>query len=128
MPKMEELRILSLGWRKWQPTPVFLPEKIPWTEEPGGLQSKVSQRVGHDRATKQASKLQMQLPILPNIEMKLQIFIFWPHSSIVLHGTNWCFFLFWSIFQSWEVSRLGGHLINNSELIQQLKKKFNDLI
>ena len=22
--------------------------RIPWTEEPGGLQSKVSQRVGHD--------------------------------------------------------------------------------
>ena len=26
--------------------------KIPWTEEPAGLQSKRSQRVGHDRATK----------------------------------------------------------------------------
>ena len=25
--------------RKWQPTPGFLPGKIPWTEEPGGLQS-----------------------------------------------------------------------------------------
>ena len=25
--------------RKWQPTPVFLPEEFPWTEEPGGLQS-----------------------------------------------------------------------------------------
>ena len=25
-------------WRKeWQATPVFLPGKIPWTEEPGGL-------------------------------------------------------------------------------------------
>ena len=23
--------------RKWQPTAVFLPGKIPWTEEPGGL-------------------------------------------------------------------------------------------
>ena len=37
-----------LGWeipwsRKWQPTPVFLPGKIPWTEEPGGLQSIGSQ-------------------------------------------------------------------------------------
>ena len=26
---------------------------IPWTEEPGGLQSTESQRVGHDLATKQ---------------------------------------------------------------------------
>ena len=34
--------------RKWQPTPEFLPEKIPWIEEPGGLQSIGSQRVRHD--------------------------------------------------------------------------------
>ena len=27
--------------------------EIPWTEEPGGLQSMGSERVGHDRATKQ---------------------------------------------------------------------------
>ena len=27
--------------------------KIPWREEPGGLQSMGSQRVGHDLATKQ---------------------------------------------------------------------------
>ena len=26
----------------------FLPGESPWTEEPGGLQSKGSQRVGHD--------------------------------------------------------------------------------
>ena len=32
--------------------------RIPWTEEPGGLQSMESQRVGHDLATKQ---LQMTL-------------------------------------------------------------------
>ena len=51
--------------RKWQPTPVFLPGesremathpsvlawRIPWTEEPGGLQSLGLQRVGHDSAT-----------------------------------------------------------------------------
>ena len=34
--------------RKWQTTPIFLSEKIPWTEDPGGLLSKGSQRVGHD--------------------------------------------------------------------------------
>ena len=38
----------KIPWRrKWQPTPVFLPGKIPRTEEPGGLQSMGSQRVGH---------------------------------------------------------------------------------
>ena len=36
---------------KWQPTPVFLPGKIPWTEEPGGLQSMGLQGVGHDWVT-----------------------------------------------------------------------------
>ena len=36
--------------RKWQPIPVFLPGKIPWTEEPGRLQSMGLQRVGHDWA------------------------------------------------------------------------------
>ena len=36
-------------WRRaWQPTPVFLPGKSPWTEEPGRLQSIGSQRVRLD--------------------------------------------------------------------------------
>ena len=34
--------------RQWHPTPVLLPGKIPWTEEPGGLQSMGSLRVRHD--------------------------------------------------------------------------------
>ena len=40
--------------RTWQPTPVLLPGESPWTEEPGGPQPTVSQRVGHDWATKHA--------------------------------------------------------------------------
>ena len=39
----------KIPWRRaWQPTPAFLPGESPWTEEPGGLQSMGSQRVGHD--------------------------------------------------------------------------------
>ena len=34
--------------RQWHPTPVLLPGKIPWMEEPGRLQSIGLQRVGHD--------------------------------------------------------------------------------
>ena len=34
--------------RKWQPIPVFLPRRIPWTEESGRLQFIGSQRTGHD--------------------------------------------------------------------------------
>jgi len=53
-PDKQEIQVQSLGRenpqrRKWQPTPVFLPEKIPWTEEPGRLQSMGLQEfVGHD--------------------------------------------------------------------------------
>ena len=42
----------SPGEGKWQHSPVFLPGKIPWTEEPGGLLQPLGlQRVGHDLST-----------------------------------------------------------------------------
>ena len=45
--------VKNIPWRRaWQPTRVFLPEIIPWTEEPGRPQSMRSQRVGHDLAAK----------------------------------------------------------------------------
>ena len=34
------------GGNDTPPTPVFLPREIPWTEEPGGLQSMGSQELG----------------------------------------------------------------------------------
>ena len=45
--------VRSLGWEDpleegFYSTPVFLPGESPWIEEPGGLQSTGSQRVGHD--------------------------------------------------------------------------------
>ena len=41
------LPVGKIPWRQaWRPTPVFLPRKIPWTEEPGGLESLGSQRDG----------------------------------------------------------------------------------
>ena len=47
--------MIQLAWmqrRAWQPTPVFLPGESPGTEEPGGLRSTGSQRVGDHWATK----------------------------------------------------------------------------
>ena len=42
----------EIPWsRKWEATLVFLPGKIPWTEEPSRLQSMGLQRVRHDWAT-----------------------------------------------------------------------------
>ena len=44
--------VRKVPWRRaWQPTPFFLPGESPWTEEPGGLWSMVSQSIGHCWAT-----------------------------------------------------------------------------
>ena len=50
---MQETRVQSLGWEdileKGMAThSSILAWRIPWTEEPGGLQSMGSQKVGHD--------------------------------------------------------------------------------
>ena len=53
LPTMRETQVRSLGQedpleKKWQPTPVLLPGKIPWMEEPGRLQSMGLLRVRHN--------------------------------------------------------------------------------
>ena len=48
-PAMRETWVGKIPWRRvWLSTPVFLLGESPWIEEPGGLQSLESQRVGHD--------------------------------------------------------------------------------
>ena len=42
---LSKLWELVMDRRQWHPTPVLLDRKIPWTEEPGGLQSMGSGRV-----------------------------------------------------------------------------------
>jgi len=52
LPAMQETWVQSLGWEKEMATHYsILAWTIPWTEEPGGLQSMGSQRVGHDLVT-----------------------------------------------------------------------------
>ena len=56
LPTMRETRVQSLGWEDLLEKAMathssILAWKIPWTEEPGRLQSMGSQRVGHDWAT-----------------------------------------------------------------------------
>ena len=53
LPVMQETQVGSLGWEdsleKGMATPSsILAWRIPWTEEPGGLQSMRLQRVEHD--------------------------------------------------------------------------------
>ena len=52
-PAMGETWVQSLGWEDLLEEGMaayssILAWRIPWTEEPGGLQSMVSQRVGYD--------------------------------------------------------------------------------
>ena len=53
MQEMQETRVQSLGWEDPLEEEVathssILAWRIPWTEEPGGLLSMGSHRVGHD--------------------------------------------------------------------------------
>ena len=53
LPVMQETWVQSLGWedpleKEMAAHSSILAWRIPWTEEPGGLQSMGSQRVGHD--------------------------------------------------------------------------------
>ena len=53
LPAMQETQVQSLGWedlleKETATHSNTLAWKIPWTEEPGRLQSMGSQRVGHD--------------------------------------------------------------------------------
>ena len=52
-PAMQETWVQSQGWedpleKEMATHSSILVWRIPWTEEPGGLQSMGSQRVGHD--------------------------------------------------------------------------------
>ena len=53
LPAMQETRVQSLGWedpleKEMATHSSILAWRIPWTEEPGRLQSTGSQRVGHN--------------------------------------------------------------------------------
>ena len=53
LPAMQETYVRSLGWedpleKEMATHSNILDWRIPWTEEPGGLQFRGSQRVGHD--------------------------------------------------------------------------------
>ena len=53
LPAMQETCVGSLGWedpleKEMATHSSILAWEIPWTEEPGGLQSMVLQGVGHD--------------------------------------------------------------------------------
>ena len=65
---MQETRVPSLGWEdpleeKVATRSSILAWRISWTEEPGGLQSRGSPRVEHNRAAEHAYSFQF-----PNVD------------------------------------------------------------
>ena len=53
LPAMQKTQVQSLGWedpleKGMAPRSSILAWRVPWTEDPGGLQSTGSPRVGHD--------------------------------------------------------------------------------
>ena len=70
LPAMPETQVQSLGWenlleKEMATHPSIVAWRIPWTEEPGGLQSMRSQRVRHDRATKHSTTAPQRIFISP---------------------------------------------------------------
>ena len=60
LPAMQETQVQSLGWedpleKEMATHSSNLAWGIPWTEEPGGLQSKGFQKVRHDSVTKHST-------------------------------------------------------------------------
>ena len=98
------------GWRRARfPIPVFLPGEfhqqmemtthssvlaweIPWTEEPGGLQSMGLHRVGHDLVTKQHNLLIYSIDF-PICALKCKVISSLPHYAILWKYTDFlvCF-------------------------------------
>ena len=65
MRETQETRVWNLGKedppeQEIQPTPVFLPGKISWTEEPAGLQSMRLQRAQRNWAQTHIHSIQMK--------------------------------------------------------------------
>ena len=63
---MQQTWVHSLGWEDpleegMATHSSTLAWRIPWTEEPGGLKSLGSHRVGHDRASKHSTKMEYNL-------------------------------------------------------------------
>ena len=67
LPVIQEIWVGTLGWedtleKEKAPHSSILAWRIPWTKEPGGLQSMGSQGAGHDRSDFTHGTLIYELP------------------------------------------------------------------
>ena len=78
---MQETWVQALGWedpleKEMTTHSSFLAWKIPWTEEPGGLQPTGSKRVGQDLATKQQQQSVLLIHVFSPCLVLLCVFLF----------------------------------------------------
>ena len=76
---MQEMWVLSLGQeylleKEMATYSGILERKIPWTEEPGGLQCMGLQRVGHDLVTEHTHNLDPEFKFLTLCQKVYQMF------------------------------------------------------
>ena len=79
LPAMQETQVCSLGWddpleKEMATHSSILAWKIPWTEDPGGLQSMELQRVGRDWATEHVT-MRHELFRVHNVPWKKQQYL-----------------------------------------------------
>ena len=130
---MRETRVQSLGWedpleKEMATHSSTLAWKIPWTEEPGRLQSMGSQRVRHDWATsllplrmKAINKKQEYKHPTTGIEVRL-------FGMIFLSLLEWFLSIIWWTFQfilrvSWR--RRGSHFLCTLPLCDHVTQLFS---
>ena len=92
LPTMRETRVRSPGWedlleKEMATHSRTLAWKIPWTEEPGRLQSLGSRRVGYDWATSMSCSMSVPLVTQPEIKPALWAVRTWSPN----HWTPWEF-------------------------------------
>ena len=111
LPEMQETWVRSLGWedpleKEMAPHCSILGWRIPWTGEPGGLQSMGSQRVRHDWGTSLSLSLSnsMKIHILPDFHcfptgsfssQWREYFLWWIEKG---NHQRECFWVIWCTF------------------------------
>ena len=105
-PAMQETGVGSL----WREDPLekgiathssILAWRIPWAEEPGGLQSMGSQRVGYDWATKHTAQASCRPPIpVPHPALLFYTSVFLSFPCIINISLYWIIFYFFNLASS----------------------------
>ena len=88
----------------------ILAGKIPWREEPGGLQSIGSQRAGHDLAVKQSSETSISLYLVEYTKTHLLIHLL----TDILVNFSFAFDIMNIASVNTHVKSLGEHILHFS--------------